>query len=89
MSETRPSTDADESDEPLPRGLDLYWSPPRIIEEERDVRPTPYRAGVNQFELRCGVRGGVYYADEQTFDRIKSAGRAGQDNPFRCEACEW
>ena len=90
MRDIKVSAGADcDSEEAIPRGLDMCWSPPRIVGVSEDVRPTPYRAGVNQFELWCGVCGKVYYADEQTFGRVKTAGRAGQCHSFVCEACEW
>src|ERR1043165_1847043 len=70
------------------RGLNMEWSAPKIKAEEQIAGLTPYKTGSNRFELRCGMCGKIYYADEQTFDRINTATRAGLDNPFMCDACE-
>jgi hypothetical protein len=72
------------------RGLNMEWSSPRVSEEEQDggSRLSEYRTDANRFELRCGMCGGIHYADAQTFERVNAATRAGLDNPFMCDACE-
>ena len=50
--------------------------------------PTKYRIGPNQLELVCGFCNGIYYVDEATFQRAKSAMEKGIDNPFCCDECE-
>jgi hypothetical protein len=50
--------------------------------------PTGYRTGINQFELRCGMCGNLYFVDQPTAERVKTAIEQGLDDPFRCEDCE-
>ncbi len=44
--------------------------------------------GLNQFGIRCGMCGDLYYVDEATKARIAAADETGPDNPFQCEDCE-
>lgn len=78
MSETKPSTDADEADEPLLKGLDLYWSPPRNLEDERRERPTPYRAALTS--SGCGAESAAAFitrTGKPSTESRRPAARAG------------
>ena len=52
------------------------------------ITPTKEKLGLNQFGIRCGMCGDLYYVDEATKARIAAAVETGLDNPFRCEDCE-
>lgn len=55
-----------DSEEPLPRGLNLYWSPPKKYAEEEDAGQPPERAGAHPFELPRGDGDVPREVDEQT-----------------------
>lgn len=42
----------------------------------------------NGHEVRCGMCGQIGYVDEETFQFVSEAIKAGLDNPFKCEICE-
>ena len=52
------------------------------------ITPTKEKLGLNQFGIRCGMCGDLYYVDEATKARIAAADETGPDNPFQCEDCE-
>lgn len=52
-------------------------------------RPTRYPTEKNRFQLHCGLCGELYYVNELTAQRAKSAiQRDPSETPFYCERCE-
>jgi hypothetical protein len=50
--------------------------------------PTVFKTERNQHEIRCGMCGRIIYVEEQSFDFVSEAIKAGLDEPFRCELCK-
>lgn len=51
--------------------------------------PTKFETERNKYEMRCGVCDGLFYVDEMTYNRVRSAiDFDPTDNPFRCDDCE-
>jgi hypothetical protein len=50
--------------------------------------PTVFKTERNQHEVRCGMCGRIIYIEEETFDFVSDAVKAGLDDPFRCELCK-
>jgi hypothetical protein len=50
--------------------------------------PTVFKTERNQHEARCGMCGRIIYIEEETFDFVSDAIKAGLDDPFRCELCK-
>ena len=61
-----------------------------LDEPRSDVdTPTKFKTEVNNHRMLCGVCDGLFYVDEATYSRVRSAiefDPAG--NPFRCSDCE-
>ena len=47
-----------------------------------------YYLGNPLHEVRCGMCGRVIYIEEETFNFVSDAIKAGLDDPFRCELCK-
>ncbi|HEX6732341.1 MAG TPA: hypothetical protein VF074_20150, partial [Pyrinomonadaceae bacterium] len=45
--------------------------------------PTAFKTERNQHEVRCGMCGRIIYIEEETFDFVSDAIKAGLDDPFR------
>jgi hypothetical protein len=63
----------------------LALTPPQHI---GTIGPTCFKTERNQHEVRCGMCGGIIYVDEETFNFVSEATKAGLDDPFRCELCK-
>ncbi|HSB11525.1 MAG TPA: hypothetical protein VLM38_18700 [Blastocatellia bacterium] len=51
--------------------------------------PTTFPTERNKYEMRCGVCDELFYVDETTYDRVRSAVEFDPtDNPFRCDDCQ-
>jgi hypothetical protein len=50
--------------------------------------PTVFKTERNQREVRCGMCGRIIYVENETFDFVRDAIKAGLDDPFRCELCK-
>ena len=50
--------------------------------------PTVFKTERNQREVRCGMCGRIIYVEEEAFDFVSDAIKAGLDDPFRCELCK-
>ncbi len=52
-------------------------------------KPTRFETRLNKHEVRCGVCDRLFYVDESTYERVRSAIEFDPtDNPFRCDDCE-
>ncbi len=52
-------------------------------------RPTAEKTGRNQFGLHCTICGGLFYVDEDTLCKVRSAIERGlSENPFCCDDCD-
>ena len=49
--------------------------------------PTVFKTERNQHEARCGMCGRIIYVEEESFDFVSQAIKAGLDEPYRCELC--
>lgn len=52
------------------------------------VTPTKFPTELNKYKMRCGVCDELFYVDETTYNRVRSAVEFDPDNPFRCDDCE-
>jgi len=61
-----------------------------LDEPRSDVdTPTKFKTDVNSHRMLCGVCDGLFYVDETTYNRVRSAIEFDPaDNPFRCSDCE-
>ena len=50
--------------------------------------PTVFKTERNQHEVRCVTCGRIIYVEEETFNFVSDAIKAGLDNPFRCALCK-
>ena len=51
--------------------------------------PTKFPTERNEYEMRCSVCDELFYVDEATYERARSAMEFDPaDNPFRCDDCE-
>jgi hypothetical protein len=50
--------------------------------------PTVFKTERNQHEAHCGLCGRIIYVEEETFNFVSEAIKAGLDYPFRCELCK-
>lgn len=50
--------------------------------------PTVFKTERNQHEIRCGLCGRIIYVEENSFEFVSEAIKAGLDEPFRCELCK-
>lgn len=50
--------------------------------------PTIFKTERNLHEVRCGMCGRIIYVEEETFNFVSEAIKAGLDNPFRCALCK-
>ena len=49
--------------------------------------PTSFKTRRNQHQVNCGMCGKITYVDDDIFDFVADAIKAGLDSPFRCELC--
>jgi len=54
----------------------------------RTQGPTVFKTERNQHEAHCGMCGRIIYVEEESFDFVSDAIKAGLDEPFRCELCK-
>ena len=50
--------------------------------------PTVFKTERNQHEVHCGMCGRIIYVEEESFDFVSEAIKAGLDEPFHCELCK-
>ena len=50
--------------------------------------PTVFKTERNQHEVHCGMCGRIIYVEEESFDFVNEAIKAGLDDPFLCELCK-
>ncbi|MBI4467895.1 MAG: hypothetical protein HY650_01090 [Acidobacteria bacterium] len=68
-----------------------------MLRAERDAdlmfsnlsRPSAEQTESQPHGLHCGMCGGLFYVDDETIGRVRSAIERGlSENPFCCEDCE-
>jgi hypothetical protein len=62
-----------------------------ILDEPRSdaEAPTRFKTEVNSHRMLCGICDGVFFVNQATYDRVRSAKEFDPtDNPFRCDDCE-
>jgi hypothetical protein len=51
--------------------------------------PTEFPTEWNKYGINCEVCGGLFYVDERTYERVRSAVEFDpSDIPFRCDDCQ-
>jgi hypothetical protein len=63
----------------------LALTPPQHI---ATFCPTCFKTERNQHEVHCGMCGGIICVDEEIFNFVSEATKAGLDDPFQCELCK-
>jgi len=52
-------------------------------------KPTKYKTDTNRYGVHCAMCGELYYVDEHTISKVRSAVEVDpSDNPFLCADCE-